>query len=141
MVGGGHVNGVEVAVAVAVVVAAGHAEGFAAIGHTGLCAAVGKGAVALVVVQAVGPSAAGDARGHVQIRQAVVVVVGPDGHEAVVRAGDSGLGCDIAEGSITLIAVERVGRETFPGFAGGKEVWASVAIVVCGNGRPATARV
>ena len=141
MVGGGHVNGVEVAVAVVVVVATGHAEGFAAVVHAGLRAAVGKGAVPLIVVETIGPPAAGDARGHVQIRQAIVVVVGPDSYEAVVCASDSGLGRDIAKGAIALIAVERVGREALPSLASGKEVWAAVAIVVCGNGRPAAARV
>ena len=91
----------EIELAVAVVVSPRGSGGPVAEGDAGLLCDVGKGAIVVVVEEAIFAEV-----GDVEVGPAVVVVVTDGNAEAPAVVGDSGLGGDVGEGSIVIIVEE-----------------------------------
>ena len=98
----------EVEFAVAIVIAEGGAVGPVAERDAGLFGDVGKGAVVVVVIEAVFAEVR-----DVEVGPAVVIVVADGDAEAPALVGDAGFFGDVGEGAVVVVVEER-------GFGGGR---------------------
>src|SRR4029077_18723411 len=72
-------------------------------GNPGFFSYVGKGAVAIVVIQDIAVEAC-----HIEISPAVVIIVGHGHANAVALATDAGAVSDVGESSVAIVVIEAV---------------------------------